>query len=92
MDSIYYCFLCGAEFNTSEEWNAHLNVSFFYFSLLIYFLCLFKDFKTNVCIFCIDFFFIIFSHIFIAMVLLSNFCDMSELVQDMFILYMIEFV
>ena len=29
MDSIYYSFLCDAEFNTSEEWNAHLNVSFF---------------------------------------------------------------
>ena len=29
MDLIYYCFLCGAEFNISEEWNAHLNVSFY---------------------------------------------------------------
>ena len=26
MDSIYYWFLCDVEFNTSEEWNAHLNV------------------------------------------------------------------
>ena len=35
MDSIiYYCFLCDAELNTSEEWNAHFNVSFFIFLLL----------------------------------------------------------
>ena len=31
MDSIYYCFLFDAEFNFSEEWNAHVNVSFFVF-------------------------------------------------------------
>ena len=31
MDSVYYCFLYDAEFNTSEEWNVHLNVRFFIF-------------------------------------------------------------
>ena len=31
MDSIYSCFLCDAEFNTSEECNVNLNVSFFLF-------------------------------------------------------------
>ena len=29
MDSVYYCFLCDAEFNSSEEWNPHLSVSLF---------------------------------------------------------------
>ena len=29
MDSYYYYFSCDARFNTSEEWNAHLNVCFF---------------------------------------------------------------
>ena len=39
MDSIYYCFLRDAEFSTSEEQNAHVNVSFFiFFSLEIIFL------------------------------------------------------
>ena len=28
MDSVYYSFLCDTEFNTSEEWNADLNVRF----------------------------------------------------------------
>ena len=31
MDSIYYCLLRDAEFNIAEEWNAHLNASFFIF-------------------------------------------------------------
>ena len=31
MDSIYNCFLYDAEFDTSEEWIAHINVSFFIF-------------------------------------------------------------
>ena len=31
MDSVYYWLLYDAEFNVSEEWNAHLNVSFFLF-------------------------------------------------------------
>ena len=31
MDSIYYCFLCDTESNTTEEWNAHVNVSFYIF-------------------------------------------------------------
>ena len=31
MESIYYYFLCSVEFNAFEEWNGHLNVSFFIF-------------------------------------------------------------
>ena len=33
MDSICYCFLCDGELNTFEEWNAHLNVNFLFFSV-----------------------------------------------------------
>ena len=81
MDSIYYCFLCGAEFNTSEEWNAHLNVSFFYFPLLIYCLNLCLKTLINVYIFCIEFSFVLFSHIFILIALLSNFFFCIDLMR-----------
>ena len=51
----------------------------------------FFEFENNVSIFCIDFFFILFLHIFISIASLSNFWyDMFEPVQDMFI--MIEYV
>ena len=29
MNSVYYCFLYDTEFNIPEEWNVHLNASFF---------------------------------------------------------------
>ena len=74
MNSLYYCFLWDAEFNTSKEWNAHLKVTFFlFFSINLIFFYLFNFFKINVHIFCIDFFFILFSYIFISIELLNNF-------------------
>ena len=85
MDSIYYCSLCDAEFSTSEEWNTHVNVCFFYFSLLEIIFLHFHHFLNQclyVYIFCIN-----FTHIFSSRLWCSaiSWYNMFEPVWVMFI-------
>ena len=72
MGSIYYCFLCNAEFNTYGEWNAHLNVK-----LII----IFDVFQINVYIFCRNFIYIFLSQLRCLAVF---WCDIFESVQVVF--------
>ena len=74
MGSIYYCFFCDAEFNTSKGGNAHLNVRFFiFFSVKLF--SLLNYFSTFSTFFKLKFIFLykLYSHIFISIACLAIF-------------------
>ena len=85
MNSVYYCFLCDAESKTSEEWNAHLNVSFSIFLNEIDFFSTFSTFFKLTFIFSVLTFSSYFFHIYSSWLrcLVMFWYDMFESVQDM---------